>query len=254
MDVHPGPEDPSVLTEQMSHRSQVIWAGQVLPDLQCRRSEAVFRRADAPDDRILQYIRQMGFYGAYRLGFIQYDWGLITALVERWRVETHTFHLPIGETTITLQDVGILLGLPVDGLPVTGIDESRSREQWQALCQELLGFSPPQQFLDGSRLRLTAIRDHFTAQLPQDADDVTIRQMARCYCMMLIGGSLFPDKSGNKVSLLYLPHLRHFDAGYSWGSAALACLYRALCVATRPSSVQIGGPLILLQVICYTYV
>ena len=96
MDVHPGPKEFSVLTEQQAHRYEAIWAGQLLPDLLCRRSEAVFRRADAPDDRILHYIRQIGFYGAYRLGFIQYDWGLITTLVERWRVETHTFHLPIG--------------------------------------------------------------------------------------------------------------------------------------------------------------
>ena len=207
MDVHPGPEDPSVLTEQLSHRSHVIWSGQVLRDLFCRRAETVFRRAAAPDDRIIQYLRQIGFYGAYRVGFIQYDWGLITALVERWCVETHTFHLPVGETTITLQDVGIILGLPVDGIAVTGIDQTRSREQWQALCQELLGFTPPIDAISGARLRLTTVRAHFTAHLPEDAADVTVQQMARCYCMLLIGGSLFLDKSGNKVSLLYQPYL-----------------------------------------------
>jgi len=38
-----------------------------------------------------------------------------------WRLETHTFHFPLGETTITLEDVEHILGLPVDGEVVTGI-------------------------------------------------------------------------------------------------------------------------------------
>jgi hypothetical protein len=46
---------------------------------------------------------------------IQLDRSLLTALVDRWRPETHTFHLPCGEMTPTLQDVSFLLGLPIHG-------------------------------------------------------------------------------------------------------------------------------------------
>ena len=53
------------------------------------------------------------------MGFWQMDWHLITALVERWRPETHTFHMPEGECTITLHDMGVLTGLPIDGDAVT---------------------------------------------------------------------------------------------------------------------------------------
>ncbi|WVZ98939.1 hypothetical protein U9M48_044309 [Paspalum notatum var. saurae] len=41
------------------------------------------------------------------------DNSLITALVDRWRPETHTFHMPCGEMAPTLQDVSYLLGLPI---------------------------------------------------------------------------------------------------------------------------------------------
>ena len=56
-----------------------------------------------------QYIDAAGFYGIRRAGYLTVDHGLINALVERWRQETHTFHLPVmGEATVTLQDVEVL--------------------------------------------------------------------------------------------------------------------------------------------------
>ncbi|KAK5802378.1 hypothetical protein PVK06_029967 [Gossypium arboreum] len=39
------------------------------------------------------------------------DLQLISALVERWRPKTHTFHLPYGECTITLEEVELQLSL-----------------------------------------------------------------------------------------------------------------------------------------------
>ena len=51
-------------------------------------------------------------------GLAKLDRSLLTALVDRWRPETHTFHLPCGEMAPTLQDVAMLLGLPINGVAV----------------------------------------------------------------------------------------------------------------------------------------
>ena len=118
------------------------------------------------------------------------DWHLITAFVERWRPETHTFHLPYGECTITLQDVAIQLGLPIDGLPVTG----STRHDGSQVCADLLGVVPPPTRFRGSRLSLVWLGEQFS-ELPVDADDLAIRRYARAYILQLLGGCLFADKS-----------------------------------------------------------
>ena len=48
-------------------------------------------------------------------GSVKLDRSLLTALVDKWRPETHTFHLPCGEMTPTLQNVAMLLGLHISG-------------------------------------------------------------------------------------------------------------------------------------------
>jgi hypothetical protein len=48
------------------------------------------------------------------------DSAALTTLVNRWRSETHMFHLSCGETRMTLQDVAMILGLPIDDTPVCG--------------------------------------------------------------------------------------------------------------------------------------
>ncbi|RVW82581.1 Serine/threonine-protein phosphatase 7 long form-like [Vitis vinifera] len=127
-----------------------------------------FMREWEMDPRLRPYIIQFGFYGVYRIGHITLDWGLITSLIERWRLETHTFHLPIGEMTITLQDVAVILGLRIHGLLIIGTCDI----DWSLLCYELLGFSHP----------------------PVDLDDATLEQYARAFILGLIGSTLFTDK------------------------------------------------------------
>ena len=72
------------------------------------------------DPRVAAYIIDAGLGGLLRVPDINLDHALITALVERWRPETHSFHLPHDEMTITLQDMEVIMGVPVDDLLMVG--------------------------------------------------------------------------------------------------------------------------------------
>ncbi|KAA3465584.1 Protein viaA [Gossypium australe] len=74
-----------------------------------------------PDERLMPYLEQAGLGSAALIRTFDLRYDLISALVERWRPETYTFHFPCGECTVTLEDVAVQLGLPIDGSPVTGV-------------------------------------------------------------------------------------------------------------------------------------
>jgi len=40
---------------------------------------------------------------------------LLMTLCERWHAETNSFHLPVGDMTITLDEVACLMHLPIEG-------------------------------------------------------------------------------------------------------------------------------------------
>lgn len=73
-------------------------------------------------------------------------------MVERWRPETHSFHLPVGECTITLQDVSLLLGLRINGDAVTGMTAVDGG--WNTIIEEIFGVSTGIQLI-GGRLQLS---------------------------------------------------------------------------------------------------
>ncbi|CAI0547695.1 unnamed protein product [Linum tenue] len=73
---------------------------------------------------------------------IEIDNDLLTAMAERWRPETHTFHLPEGEMTITLKDVAILTGLPISGDAIIG-STTKPEGGWGPLIRDRLGFDMP---------------------------------------------------------------------------------------------------------------
>ena len=120
----------------------------MLSVLTCRQCLWTFMREWEMDPHIQRYVMQFGFYGVYRVRHISLDWPLITSLVERWRPKTHTFHLPIGEMIVTLQDIAMILGLCIHRPPITDTCDI----DWSLLCSELLGVVPPPSQIRGSSI------------------------------------------------------------------------------------------------------
>ena len=91
------------------------------------------------DPQIAAYIADARLKWLLWVPNIDLDHALIMVLVERWWLETHSFHLPHSEMTITLQDMEVIMGVPVDGLLVVGFTYM---QDWGDLCVELLGHRP----------------------------------------------------------------------------------------------------------------
>ncbi|KAK9992878.1 hypothetical protein SO802_022581 [Lithocarpus litseifolius] len=134
------PSIRDVLTRQDVHCSSLLW--------------------DAP-----LADKDAGLDGLLRVPNIDVGHVLITALVERWRPEMHSFHLPHGEMTITLQDMEVIIGVPVVGLPVVGFTRM---DKWGDLCAELLGHRPPNR------------------EIGADATEMFMQQYARFYMLEML--------------------------------------------------------------------
>ncbi|KAK7830846.1 serine/threonine-protein phosphatase 7 long form like protein [Quercus suber] len=90
--------------------------------------------------------------------------------------------------------------------------------------------------MEGLRIKAKWLEDRFSNPLPADATE-------------MLGGTLFMDKSGERVLIMYLQFFNPISNGknYSWCSAALSWLYKHLCKASEKKAKQIGGALLLVQ-------
>ena len=125
------------------------------------------------DNRVIDIIKLLRLEGLFRAPSREIDHCLILALVERWRPETHTFHLPHGEISITLQDVEVIYELPIEGEvlvgPIVVVDGN-----WSQLCMELLGFTPvnDNKTLVGQKILISCLIDAIAVPLPHDATEI----------------------------------------------------------------------------------
>ncbi|KAL9670565.1 hypothetical protein QQ045_008118 [Rhodiola kirilowii] len=137
--IHPGPIDDSVPSQQLTHRTEAIWNSHLDSKGKANVPLKVYKGgALTIDARICPYVVAAGFHPWTQVCNVKVDSSLLTTVVERRRPETHTFHFNDSEATITLHDVTLLIGLPIDGVPVTG----KSQLKFEEVCVRLLGVYP----------------------------------------------------------------------------------------------------------------
>ncbi|KAK1381942.1 serine/threonine-protein phosphatase 7 long form-like [Heracleum sosnowskyi] len=250
MSMDPGPRDSSVLHLQSQHRSDVVWKAGGGDCQRSRKRDPTQNKFFKVHERMIPILADLRFDGVSRLASIDLDWGLLTALIEHWRPETHTFHLPVGECSITLQDVNVLLGLRIDGDAVTG--GTQVNGGWENLVKQIFGKAPGTS-LKGARLLLSWLTTNYKT-LHDDASDVELIRYTQSYLLQLFAGVLFSDHSGGQIHCMYLPLIQDFGRcrTLAWGSAVLAFLYRELCKACKIGVRENAGCLILLQLWAWT--
>ncbi|KAG8472838.1 hypothetical protein CXB51_034756 [Gossypium anomalum] len=144
----------------------------------------------------MPYLKLAGFGDIALIRRFDLRTNLISALVERWCTETHTFIMPCEECTITLEDIVMQLRLRVDGAMVMG--RSKVLEP-SVLCHRLLGWPPNDGEQNFTCLKLAWLKANFK-ELSSPATE---------------------HKDFSRAD------------SYSWGSIVLAILYHELCRATK---------------------
>ncbi|KAL5190359.1 Protein MAIN-LIKE 1 [Glycine soja] len=194
-----GPHDPSVLIDYGDHEH---------PQLKLFSHGRNVQKFGRPAPEI------EGLVVATRLSLLiacSVDTGdrrLISAFVERWHKETNSFHLPIGELTITLDDVVSLLHLPIIG--AFHSFETLHVEEAVLMLVELLEVSGEE-----VKVKTTQQCYQIVAMSKCEAGHWTVAACA--YLLHLLGCTLFANKNA----------FRDLSQGgsYTRGAAALCWMY-----------------------------
>ncbi|KAH1221693.1 Protein MAIN-LIKE 1 [Glycine max] len=137
-----GPHDTSLLTSFADHEQ---------PELKLVSHGRKVDKFGSPAPKIEGLVVGTGLSPLIDCSVVTGNPRLISAFVERWHRETNTFHLPMGELMITLDDVVCLLHLPITEalhrFEPLGVDEA------VLLLMELLEVS-------GEEARVETIRAH----------------------------------------------------------------------------------------------
>ncbi|XP_047177868.1 protein MAIN-LIKE 1-like [Vigna umbellata] len=193
-----GPRDTSLLTHYTQHVAFAMWQGRDRGKIKVISHGKKLRHFGMYHEAIERYISISGLASLVNLSYEYVDHGLIVSLAKRWHPETNTFHLRVGEMSVTLDDVHNLLHLPIMGqfcdVEELEYDEARSH------LMDLLGVDRAKASAEmkqsrGPKVRLSWLREVYQECIEQELWECA----ARAYLLHLLGCTIFTNKSGTFI-------------------------------------------------------
>lgn len=129
----------------------------------------------------------------------------------------------VGEMTITLKDVALLLGLLVEGEPVLGVTYTSCSK----VCERFLSKVSESGYMSGGMVKLSWLKEFFCV-CPEDASTGDVECHTRAHLLYLMGSTIF-STTGNNVG--------RFLKGWE-------VLLGHACICTE----HLGGPLLNLKI------
>ncbi|XP_006582562.1 protein MAIN-LIKE 1-like [Glycine max] len=109
------PQDTPVLTSYVGHVAVNVWVGKERTKLKLASHGRKVEKFGRLALEIEGLVAGTSLSSLITCSLETGDKGLLFAFAERWHKETSSFHLPIREMSITLDDVASLLHLPITG-------------------------------------------------------------------------------------------------------------------------------------------
>ncbi|KAK2388928.1 protein MAIN-LIKE [Trifolium repens] len=225
-----GPTDLSLLSLYHKHRAISIW--------NARPNDLILKEAmrsiangksilnvPKPDQDKLWFwdtLKATELEPVCHTNFDKLNHGLLTAFAERWHPETSSFHLPVGELAITLDDVQCLLHLPIKG-----------------------------KFMNHQKTRRSDAADMNMEDEEESLEDMTPfgERCVGAFCLFLVRCTIFFNKSAYFVDASYLQYFQDLTSTHewNWGAAAIAYMQEYMDDASDEGTSQMARYLSLVQ-------
>ena len=232
-DILLGPIIQAVILDNSYHVKIDVYEGVDRGNLECICGNRAMRYCFLSDAQ-MEILHAIGVFANPGV-VLQNDVRLVTALVERWRPEINTFFMRQGEMTVTLEDVGYLLVLHVQGRLIVG-DDSDSNKRFFARNWFELPIEQVELAFTREGVKFTWLYKAYGMADP-GPDPRWIAIHTQAYLFFVLRSVLFPTSSRNVVHPKYIRHLHKLSQvpTWFWGSSVRQCflISTGVCITLR---------------------